>query len=57
MLPKLVERLGICKSIKSYGYRYDADGNPLIEDCQKNNFAGYYPSPEAIELFQRIYTN
>jgi len=29
----------------------------VIEDCQKNNFAGYYPSPESIELFDRLYTN
>ena len=55
--PWIVQSLGICKSISSYGYRYDSDGNPLIEDCQKNNFAGYYPSPESTELFERIYYN
>lgn len=24
---------GLCKSLKSYGWRTDSDGNPLIEDC------------------------
>lgn len=24
---------GFCKSIESYGFRKDKDGNPLIEDC------------------------
>jgi endoglycosylceramidase len=47
----------VCKSIGTYGFRYDADGNPLIEDCQKHNFAGYYSSPEAIDLFERLYYN
>lgn len=55
--PWFLEESGICKSISSYGFRYDADGNPLIEDCQKHNFAGYYPSPESIALFERLYYN
>jgi endoglycosylceramidase len=57
LLATLAEQYGICNSISSYGFRYDEDGNPLIEDCQKHNFAGYYPSPESIELFDRLYTN
>lgn len=55
--PWLLSELGVCKSIASYGFKYDADGNPLIEDCQKHNFAGYYPSPESIDLFERLYYN
>lgn len=56
-IPWLLQELDICRSISNYGFRYDSDGNPLIEDCQKHNFAGYYPSPESIELFHRLYSN
>jgi len=52
-----METIGVCKSIQDYNFTYDSDGNPLISDCQKHNFAGYYPSPESVELFDRIYTN
>ena len=57
VIPWLLQEAGVCKSISSYGFRLDEEGNPLIEDCQKYNFAGYYPSPESIELFSRIYYN
>lgn len=43
--------------MKDYGLRYDANGDPLIEDCQKNNFAGYYTSPESVSAFNRLYEN
>jgi Cellulase (glycosyl hydrolase family 5) len=56
-LPWFLEEVGVCKSISSYGFRNDSEGNPLIEDCQKHNFAGYYPSPESIALFERLYYN
>ena len=48
---------GVCKSMDDYGYRKDKDGNPLIEDCQKNNFAMYYTSPESFTLFRALYEN
>lgn len=56
-LGEVLQEVGVCKSIQEYGFRFDADGNPLIEDCQKHNFAGYYPSPESIELWDRLYSN
>lgn len=49
--------IGQCQSIDDYGWRHDADGNPLIEDCQKVMFANYYSTPEAIDLFNRLYDN
>jgi len=56
-IPVLAKTLGICKSITEYNFTLDADGNPLIEECQKHNFAGYYPSPEAADIFGRLYNN
>jgi len=43
--------------MESYGFRKDANGNPLIEDCQTNSFFIYYTSPEAWTLFRAIYNN
>lgn len=31
--------VGACKSMESYGFRKDENGDPLVEDCVKNNFA------------------
>ncbi len=43
--------------MSEYGLRYDENGDPLIKDCVKNNFAGYYPSPESMSAFERLYEN
>jgi endoglycosylceramidase len=51
------EMLGSCKSFKAYGYRTDAKGLPLIEDCQKLPFGNYYKTPEAISLYDHLYDN
>lgn len=49
--------IGLCKSIKSYNYQLDKDGNPEIEECQKVMFANYYNSPESQALFEALYNN
>jgi endoglycosylceramidase len=57
VLGPLARLAGACKSIKDYGFRLDSDGNPLIEDCQKNSFFIYYTSPEAWTLFRAFWQN
>jgi len=47
----------VCKPMSEYGFRYDDNGDPLIEDCQKNTFFIYYSSPEALTLFRAFYKN
>jgi endoglycosylceramidase len=37
--------------------RYDENGLPLIEDCVKNSFMGYYTSPEVASAFDSFYKN
>lgn len=56
-LSGVLEWIGQCKSIESYGLRKDSDGNPLIEDCQKNLFYLYYITPESADAFGRLYRN
>lgn len=41
----------------SYGIRYDDQGLPLLEDCVKNSFIGYYTSPEVASAFGYFYQN
>ena len=53
----MAKKFGLCKSMSDYDLRYDEDGLPIIEDCQKTNFAKYYTSVEAISLFRSLYTN
>ena len=48
---------GICKSLPEYKWRNDTDGNPKIEDCQKQFFFQYYFSPESQTLFRALYDN
>jgi len=48
---------GACESMDSYGYRKDADGFPLIEDCQKKSFFIYYTTPESWSIFRALWTN
>lgn len=56
-IANILDKLGLCKSIKSYNFRYDENGDPLIEDCQKNNFVMYYATAESTSAFERLWTN
>ena len=57
-LAKLYHKFGLCKSVlRDYGYTKDKDGNPLIKDCQTNDFAMYYTSPEALNVADALYNN
>lgn len=56
ILPYIFPSFNFCKSIQDYGYRVDGEGNPVIEDCQKNQFVDYYFSPESMELFERLFS-
>jgi len=33
LITPIVKKTGFCKSIHNYGYKFDADGNPIIADC------------------------
>lgn len=57
-LAPFYKKFGLCKSVQNdYGYSKDADGNPLIKDCQQNDFAMYYTSPEALNVADALYNN
>lgn len=49
--------LHMCVNMDWYGYAEDADGNPEISDCQKENFALYYTTAQSQVAFDALYTN
>lgn len=57
ILEPILGPFGVCKPFKDYHLKNDTNGNPLVTECQKNNFAMYYATPEALTLFNSIYHN
>ena len=40
-----------------YDFEFDAEGNPLLIDCQKHVFATYYTTYDVANTFQTLYNN
>ena len=57
ILKPVFEKLGLCKEFDSYHMKKDSNGNPLISECQKNQFFRYYNTPESFTLFRAFYDN
>lgn len=57
LLVPILSQVGVCKSIRDYGYRYDENNLPVIKDCQSNNFGKYYVTMESMSLFRALYFN
>ena len=52
-----MNHFGLCKHITDYGFRLDDNGDPLIEDCQTQNFGEFYTTKESFNLWQALYDN
>ena len=48
---------GRCVPIQSYKMQTDAQGLPLIEECQKHSFMDMYTAPEVASAFDALYQN
>ena len=57
MLSPIYDAIGICQSIKDYGYKMDKHGDPLITDCQKEMFGIYYTTKESFTAFDALFKN
>ena len=55
--PWAIKLFGTCKPMKDFGFRYDQNGLPFIEDCNKNSFVRYFQTPEFVSAFDNLYTN
>lgn len=49
--------MGVCKEMKKYNYKTDAQGYPLKSECTKEFFIKYYSTAESLEIFDSLYTN
>ena len=57
MLQGLYSKIGLCEPISSFNYTNDANGDPLIADCQKISFYKYYETSNSIVAFESLYKN
>ena len=57
ILAPIMNHFHLCESIKSYGFREDSNGDPLIEDCQTKNFGFYYATKESFNLWGALFDN
>jgi hypothetical protein len=57
MLQGLYSKIGLCEPISSFNYTNDANGDPLITDCQKTSFYKYYETSNSIVAFESLYKN
>lgn len=57
MLQGLYSKIGLCEPISSFNYTDDANGDPLISDCQKISFYKYYETSNSIVAFESLYKN
>lgn len=48
---------GTCRSIESYNYTKDAQGRPLISECNKEGFFKYYTTAESLAIFDALYND
>lgn len=53
----MFEIMGLCKSMNSYKFKVDSNGNPLLSECLEHSFELYYMSPEVNAIFYNFYTN
>jgi endoglycosylceramidase len=56
-LPWAEHLYGKCQSMKDFGFQTDANGNPLISECNKNSFVRYYSTAESLSAFEMLYQN
>ena len=56
-LTRLLDLIGVCKTLNDFGFRTDENGLPLIEDCVKHNFADYHYIAGFSASYRNFYQN
>ena len=56
-LSKFFNFIGLCKPFKSFNYRLDEKGLPLIEDCVKRPFGDYHFTSDFTSSYLKFYNN
>ena len=56
-LTRILDFIGVCKTIEDFNFRFDENGLPLIEDCVKHNFADYHLIAGFSSAYKNFYLN
>ena len=56
-LTRLLDLIGVCKTLDDFGFRTDENGLPLIEDCVTHNFADYHYIAGFSASYRNFYQN
>ena len=56
-LTRILDFVGVCKTIEDFNFRLDENGLPLIEDCVKHNFADYHFIAGFSSSYKNFYLN
>ena len=57
ILKPFYNKFGVCTDMDTFGFRYDDNNDPLIEDCQSRDFYTYYLTKQSIAAFGAFFTN
>ena len=56
-LTRILDLVGVCKTLSDFEFRFDENGLPLIEDCVKHNFADYHYIAGFSSAYRNFYQN
>ena len=56
-LTRILDLVGVCKTIEDFNFRFDENGLPLIEDCVTHNFQDYHFIAGFSSAYRNFYEN
>ena len=56
-LTRILDLIGVCKTLDDFGFRTDENGLPLIEDCVTHNFQDYHFIAGFSASYRNFYQN
>ena len=56
-LTRILDFVGVCKTIEDFNFRFDENGLPLIEDCVTHNFQDYHFIAGFSSAYRNFYEN
>jgi hypothetical protein len=48
----MMDYYGFCKSIRDFGYRFNDNNEPYVEDCRTAGFWEYYMTAESLDVLE-----
>lgn len=57
LLENMYDTIGLCEKMSYFGFTDDAQGDPLVSQCQTVEFYKYYMTANSIVAFEALYRN